>query len=120
MAAQRGMWRRLTGLAWDHPRGWGALEASVPGYTATHPGLTIHWERRSLYEFGEGRLEDAVRDHDLVLLDHPFIGDVARGGLLVPFDPYLTDAARKTFAAESVGKSWASYQANGRQWALPI
>ena len=52
----------------------------------THPGLTIHWERRSLYEFGEGRLEDAVRDYDLVVLDHPFIGDVARDGLLVPFD----------------------------------
>ena len=45
-------------------------------------------------------------------------GDVARNGLLAPFDAYLTDAARKTFATESVGKSWESYQAHGRQWAL--
>jgi multiple sugar transport system substrate-binding protein len=114
------MGRTLTGLAWDHRRCWGPLEASVPGYSAAHPGLTIHWDRRSLYEFGEGRLEDALRDFDLVLLDHPFIGDVARNGLLAPFDAYLTDAARQTFAAESVGKSWQSYQADGRQWALPI
>jgi multiple sugar transport system substrate-binding protein len=92
----------------------------VPAYTASHPGLTIRWDRRSLYEFGEGHIEDAVRDFDLVVLDHPFIGDVARDGLLVPFDPYLTDAARQTFAAESVGKSFQSYQARGRQWALPI
>src|SRR5436190_18403370 len=114
------MGRRLTGLAWDHRRCWGPLEASVPGYLATHHGLTIHWERRSLYEFGEGRLEDAVRDYDLVLLDHPFIGDVCREGLLVPFDSHLTDATRKMFTAESVGKSWQSYQADGLQWALPI
>jgi multiple sugar transport system substrate-binding protein len=114
------MGRSLTGLAWDHRRCWGPLDASVPEYAASHPGLTIRWDRRSLYEFGEGRLEDAVRDFDLIILDHPFIGDVARDGLLVPFDAYLTDALRKSFAAESVGRSWESYQADGRQWALPI
>jgi multiple sugar transport system substrate-binding protein len=114
------MGRALKGLAWDHRRCWGPLDASIPGYLATHPDLTIRWHRRSLYEFGEGRLEDVVRDYDLVLLDHPFVGDVARDELLVPFDGYLGEAERKAFAAQSVGKSWQSYQANGRQWALPI
>jgi multiple sugar transport system substrate-binding protein len=114
------MGRTLTGLAWDHRRCWGPLEASIPGYLAAHSGLAIRWDRRSLYEFGEGRLEDVVRSYDLVLLDHPFIGDAARDGLLVPFDPYLSEDVRQQFAAESVGRSWESYQAHGRQWALPI
>ena len=114
------MGRTLKGLAWDHRRCWGPLDASIPGYVATRGDLTIQWDRRSLYEFGEGRIEDVVHDYDLIVLDHPFIGDVARDGLLFPFDGYLNDAARKVFAAQSVGKSFASYQASGRQWALPI
>src|SRR5690348_7687539 len=105
-ARKRRMDRSLTGLAWDHRRCWGPLDASIPGYLAMHPGLTIRWDRRSLYEFGEGRLEEVVRNYDLIILDHPYVGDVARDGLLVPLDPYLGEAGRKAFAAQSVGKSF--------------
>ncbi|MCB1487108.1 MAG: extracellular solute-binding protein [Bauldia sp.] len=110
----------LKGLAWDHRRCWGPLDASIPAYTAAHPDLTIEWDRRSLYEFGEGRIEDVVKTHDLVVFDHPFIGEIARDGLLVPFDPWLDAGTRRAFEADSVGRSWQSYQAEGRQWALPI
>jgi multiple sugar transport system substrate-binding protein len=110
----------LKGLAWDHRRCWGPLEASIAVYTAARPGLSIVWDRRSLYEFGEGRLEDAVRKYDLITFDHPFVGEVARDGLMLPFDGHLSDGDRRMFEAESVGKSWQSYQAGGKQWALPI
>ena len=124
---QTGQWGRcmpegvtLTGIAWDHRRCWGPLDASVGPYTASRPNLTIDWHRRSLHEFGEGRLEDVVRAYDLIVFDHPFVGEVERTGLLIPLDPYLTDRDRAMFAAESVGRSWESYEAGGRQWALPI
>lgn len=110
----------LRGLAWDHRRCWGPLDASVPPYRAAHPELDIVWDRQSLYEFGEGRIERAVAAYDLVIFDHPFIGDVAQAGLMVPFDGSLSDEARRRFEADSVGASWRSYQALGRQWALPI
>lgn len=110
----------LRGLAWDHRRCWGPLDASVEPHEAAHPGLAITWDRRSLYEFGEGRLEHVLRDYDLVVFDHPFVGEIARDGLMVPFDPYLSDAERRRFEADSVGGSWRSYQADGAQWALPI
>jgi len=110
----------LRGLAWDHRRCWGPLDASVEPYRAANPGFDIVWDRRSLYEFGEGRLEGVLRDYDLVVFDHPFIGDIAEGGLMVPFDPYLSAAERARFEADSVGASWRSYQADGLQWALPI
>ena len=110
----------LKGLAWDHRRCWGPLDASIPAWRAAHPGVEIRWDRRSLYEFGEGRLDEAVKTHDLVVFDHPFVGEIARDGLLVPLDPYLDAETTRAFAADSVGKSWQSYQADGRQWALPI
>lgn len=110
----------LRGLAWDHRRCWGPLDASVEPWCATHPGLDIVWDRQSLYEFGEGRLDEALKRYDLVVFDHPFIGDIARDGLTVPFDDYLPEREAARFAADSVGGSWRSYQAGGRQWALPI
>ena len=85
----------LKGLAWDHRRCWGPLDASIGAYTAARPGLSIVWERRSLYEFGEGRLEDTVRKYDLITFDHPFVGEVARDGLMLPFDDHLSDADKR-------------------------
>ncbi|MDR3493511.1 MAG: extracellular solute-binding protein [Ancalomicrobiaceae bacterium] len=111
---------QLRGLAWDHRRCWGPLDASVAPYCAAHPDLHIAWDRRSLYEFGEGALADVLTSYDLIIFDHPFIGDIAAGQLLVPFDGYLSADQLTGFAADSVGKSWESYARAGSQWALPI
>ena len=91
-----------------------------PPIARVHPDVQIVWDRRSLYEFGEGQLEDVLRRYDLIIFDHPFVGDVAAAGLMVPFDAYLSEAEGRRFEADSVGASWRSYQALGRQWALPI
>ncbi len=111
---------KLRGLAWDHRRCWGPLDASVEPYCAAHPGTEIEWDRRSLYEFGEGALDPVLAAYDLVVFDHPFIGDIARGRLMVPFDDYLSSDQRSFFEADSVGSSWQSYARDGHQWALPI
>ncbi|MER9871743.1 extracellular solute-binding protein [Mesorhizobium sp. M0195] len=109
---------RLRGLAWDHRRCWGPLDASIGPYCAGNPGLEIEWDRRSLYEFGEGALGPVLGAYDLVVFDHPFIGDIAEGGLMVPFD--LSAEQRRGFERDSVGASWQSYARDGLQWALPI
>jgi len=109
---------RLRGLAWDHRRCWGPLDASVAPYRAA--GLEIEWDRRSLYEFGEGALGPVLSAYDLVVFDHPFIGDIAQDELMVPFDAYLSAEQIRFFEQDSVGPSWRSYEKNGRQWALPI
>ena len=111
---------KLRGLAWDHVRCWGPLDASVVPYRAAHPGLEIEWDRRSLYEFGEGAIDPVLAQYDLVVFDHPFVGEIARGHLTVPFDDHLDAAQRTAFERDSVGKSWQSYGMDGRQWALPI
>lgn len=111
---------KLRGLAWDHRRCWGPLDASVPTYCAKHAGLEIEWDRRSLYEFGEGPIDPVLAAYDLVVFDHPFVGEIARGGLTIPFDSHLTTDQRSFFARDSVGPSWQSYAMDGKQWALPI
>lgn len=111
---------KLRGLAWDHRRCWGPLDASVLPYRASHPDLEIEWDRRSLYEFGEGAIDTVLGEYDLVVFDHPFIGEIADSQLTVSFDDYLTGAQRQSFEQDSVGKSWQSYAKAGRQWALPI
>jgi multiple sugar transport system substrate-binding protein len=111
---------KLRGLAWDHRRCWGPLDASVEPYCAAHPGLEIEWDRRSLYEFGEGALEPVLAAYDFVVFDHPFIGDIARERLMVQFDDYLSGDQLSFFEQDSVGPSWRSYTRDGHQWALPI
>lgn len=110
----------LKGLAWDHRRCWGPLDAYARRLKAADRPVQIEWRRRSLYEFGEAPLEDVLRDYDLVVFDHPFVGDAAQSALLAPFDDHLSPVNRRRFEADSVGKSWVSYQARGKQWALPI
>ena len=111
---------QLRGLAWDHRRCWGPLEASVGRYSAANPGITIRWDRRSLWEFGEGRLEGPAEDYDLVIYDHPFVGEAARKGLMVDLSTLLSTDQAAVLAADSLGPSWQSYGFDGGVWALPI
>lgn len=110
----------LRGLAWDHRRCWGPLGASIATYRSVHPDVSVQWDRRSLYDFGEGRIEDVVRNYDLVIYDHPFVGDIARQRLMLPLDSFLCESKKRQFETDSVGKSWQSYEADGDHWALPI
>ena len=111
---------QLRGLAWDHRRCWGPLEASVEGYAAAHAGIAVRWDRRSLWEFGEGRLEGPAADYDLIIYDHPFVGEAARKGLMVDLSTLLSDDQTAALARDSLGPSWPSYGFDGGVWALPI
>ena len=111
---------KLRGLAWDHRRCWGPLEASVgrAGRPATPRSRSPGTGAASC--FGEAPLEAVLGAYDLVVFDHPFVGEIAEGGLMVPFDEHLSVEEKAFFERDSVGKSWQSYQRQGRQWALPI
>jgi multiple sugar transport system substrate-binding protein len=95
------------------------LEASIGPYRAL-TGQEVHWDRRSLYSFGEGDLGDFANRYDLVIYDHPFVGDVAAKGWLLDLSRFLSEADRTAFAADEVGASWQAYAYDGGIWALPI
>ena len=108
----------IRGIAWDHRRCWGPLDASVADWQA-QTGDQVIWDRRSLYSFGEGDLGDYAARYDLVIYDHPFVGEVAANKWLRDLRPMLGDQVR-AFAADEVGRSWQSYDHAGGIWALPI
>ena len=110
----------LKGLTWDHPRGYSPLAGGIPEYEKQNPGVNIHWDRRTLREFGEAPLEQYLNRYDLLVVDHPFVGFAAAHGALVDLAPTISEAEKYRFASDSVGPSWKSYWYGGGLWAFPV
>jgi len=110
----------LKGLTWDHPRGYAPLLGGIPEYQKNNPGVTIHWDRRTMREFGEAPIEQYLDRYDLLVVDHPFVGFAAAHGALVDLASSISEAEKHRFAADSVGPSWESYWYGGGLWAFPV
>ena len=109
----------LRGMTWDHSRGFDPMVATSAAYAAAHPGVSIIWEKRSLQAFADRPISEMAETYDLMVIDHPHVGEVARQGNLLPLDG-LRDAEMAALAAGSVGQSHPSYNFAGRQWSLAI
>lgn len=112
--------RRLRGMTWDHSRGFDPVVATAKKYGELNPGVEIRWERRSLQAFADRPIKDMASEYDLMVIDHPHVGEVAGSGLLTAFDQVGRDADLELLAGQSVGPSHESYQFNGHQWGLAI
>ena len=104
---------RLRGMTWDHPRGIDPLLALSEVWQQVH-GVDITWEKRSLQDFESHPVEDLARKFDLIVVDHPHVGQVTAENCLLA----LPDAPE--IAEGSVGGSCESYNWQGHQWAWPI
>lgn len=105
----------LKGMTWDHPRGYEPLAACSALWKA-RSGVDITWDRRSLQDFESFPVDELARQYDLIVIDHPHVGQVTREGCLRPFD----EARLASIAKGTVGRSYPSYHWQGKQWALPI
>lgn len=110
----------LRGMTWKHDRGLAPMLASASRFSELHPEVTIAWEARSLQEFGESSIQALADRYDLVVIDHPFMGEVARANCFLPLDEHFPPAALAELEEDSVGPSCLSYRFEGHQWALPI
>lgn len=109
----------LKGMTWRHPRGFDPMVATSRTWFE-QAGVTITWEQRSLQDFESYPIESLARDFDLIVIDHPHVGQIARENCLMPLDRPERQEALAELALQSVGKSFSSYNWQGRQWALPI
>lgn len=109
----------MRGMTWDHPRGFDPLVAATREWVA-NGGEPIEWDRRSLQDFESFSVEELARRYDLIVIDHPHVGQVADAGCLAPLDELCDPDALRGIAAGSVGGSYESYNWSGHQWALPI
>jgi len=110
----------LRGMTWRHDRGLAPMLATAARWSETHPDVRIEWEARSLQGFADHPIRDLAEEFDLLVLDHPFMGAVAKGGYLVPLDNYTAPEVLSKQRSESVGASHESYFYQGHQWALAI
>ena len=110
---------QLRGITWDHVRGYGPLEASVPIYREK-TGIQIQWDKRSLKDFGDVSLDFLAQEYDLIIMDHPHCGTASATRCIIPLDEILDQDKLEEAASNSVGPSFISYFYNNHQWALPI
>jgi multiple sugar transport system substrate-binding protein len=108
--------RQLRGMTWGHRRAIDPLIATLPGFQRRHPDIAVSWDSRPLHGFEFTPVEELAQHYDLIILDHPFCGDIARTGALLPLDGLLTPALEQAF----VGPSLATYRYDNRIWALPV
>ncbi len=111
---------KLTGITWNHTRGYLPMVATAQRFSETHPGVEIVWQKRSLQEFADFPIERLAQDFDLLVIDHPFSGFAAARPVLLPLDELLPSDFLVDQAAHSVGASHTSYHLGGHQWALAI
>lgn len=109
----------FVGLTWDHPRGRDALDAAADQFSAEGDD-TLRWDVHSLEGFESSPIEELAERYDLLVLDHPHLGDALAGGSIRPLDDLFTPAELKRWATGAVGPSAASYTVGGRVWALPL
>lgn len=110
----------LRGITWDHSRGFVSVVATAQRYHEMHPDVDIHWDKRSLQAFADAPIADLAEKYDLLVIDHPWAGFAASSGILLPLQEHLSPAFMADQAANSVGKSHASYIFDGNQCALAI
>ncbi|HEV7277345.1 MAG TPA: extracellular solute-binding protein [Devosiaceae bacterium] len=106
-------------MTWSHPRGYDPMVATAAEWQR-QTGVEIVWEKRSLQDFESFPVEELARQYDLIVIDHPHVGQITAEKCLLPLDVTGREAERTALAAGSVGQSYPSYNWEGRQWAFPI
>ncbi|WP_420410090.1 extracellular solute-binding protein [Hoeflea sp.] len=110
---------RLKGMTWSHPRGYDPMVACSQIWKE-QTGVEIEWDKRSLQDFESFPVEELARKYDLIVIDHPHVGEITAQACLTPLDIAGREAEREMLSAGSIGGSYASYTWEGRQWAFPI
>lgn len=107
-----------TGLTWDHPRGYVALEKAAE--QARAQGLPLQWKRQPLEGFESHPIEELADRYELIVLDHPHIGDAVAADCLQPLESLFEPSALQAWKEQSIGNTFESYLYGGKHWALPL
>ncbi|MCY4209157.1 MAG: extracellular solute-binding protein [Roseovarius sp.] len=102
------------GLTWDHPRGYNALAE------AESRGGPVHWDVQPLEGFESAPIAELCKRYDLVVMDHPHLGEALATDCLQPLENLLSPRDIDKIANGAVGPSFTSYQMRGKTWALPL
>jgi multiple sugar transport system substrate-binding protein len=103
---------QLRGITWNHTRGYAPMAVTAQVYADRFGAdVEVHWERRSLWAFGEQPLDELVETYDLLVIDHPLIGWAAENKAFLPLHEVT---------GQAIGRSQESYSYKGKHYALAI
>ena len=106
----------IRGMAWQHRRAVDPLLAAASAYEQAHPDVRIVWDARPLHGFEFTSVAELARAYDVIVLDHPFIGEVAESRCLLP----LGEVSRGLAEDHFIGPSFESYRYDDALWAVPV
>lgn len=109
----------LRGLAWGHRRATGPLEPLTAAFRRDHPDVSIEWTVRPLSDFEHQPIAAIADRFDLMIIDHPFCGDIAASGACLALEEAISELGPDADRLY-VGPSLASYRFAGHVWAAPI
>lgn len=105
------------GLTWDHPRGRNALAAAAGDLGG---GDSLRWDVQPLEGFESAPIDELAQRYDLLVLDHPHLGDALATDSIRPLDELFDAEQVGRWSDAAAGPSIASYRMDGRLWALPL
>ncbi len=108
----------LQGLTWEHPRGYERIARGAP--VPRHRRAQSPGRAQSLEGFESAPVTETAGQNDLIVLDHPHIGEAVAAAALHPIDQFVDAATLDTWRSHTVGSSFDSYAVEGRQWAVPL
>lgn len=111
--------RHYTALTWDHPRGYHALRDAA-AEIAPGQGLSIQWDKQPLEGFESHPIADLCARYDLVVLDHPHVGEAVEAGCLVPLEDVFGADEIAALETDTIGPCLSSYRYAEKHWALPL
>lgn len=108
------------GLTWDHPRGYNALAAAALRPELAASGMNITWEKQPLEGFESHPIRELCDRYDLVVLDHPHIGEAVAAGCLIALEEVFDSDSISELSNATIGSCLRSYRSGARHWALPL
>lgn len=111
---------KLSIICWKHRRAIDPLMVAVAQFKQQHPNIDIQVDERPLSDFEHQGIEGVSKEYDLIIYDHPFTGDIAKGEVFLPLDVHLPELFGPQADALYVGPSLSTYRYNGHVWGAPI
>jgi multiple sugar transport system substrate-binding protein len=110
--------QRCQGLTWNHPRGFRPLRETID--TARRFGLDMEWDIQPLEGFESHPIEDLAARYDLLIVDHPHCGDIAKAGCIRSLEEAFGADEALRWSQAAIGSSGSSYRYAGAHWAAPL
>ena len=99
-------------MTWSHPRGYDPMVACSTIWKEK-TGVEIAWDKRSLQDFESFPVDELAAQYDLVVIDHPHVGQITAENCLVPLDG-RSARARPGGARRSIGRRFLRELSLGR------